>query len=123
MDLQIPWLAAAALAGGPWLFWKGFRQLRTLRLIQNTPTARIRSMAMGLVELHGRVRARSALTAPFSARTCAYWEVDVSVRGRRRGGWTVIHRNRSGHPFFLEDDTGAALLYPGGSECRIRFGV
>ncbi len=122
MDLRLPLAAAAALLAGPCVFWRGFRHLRTLRLIENTPTARIRSMAMGLVEVHGSVHPRSTLTAPFSRRPCAYWEVDISLRGRNRG-WTVVHRNRSGNPFFLSDETGVAMVYPESADCRIRFGT
>ena len=121
MDLNFPVVAAVALATGPWLFWKGFRKLRTLQLIENTPTARIRSMAMGLVEVHGQVSARSEMMGPFSCRPCAYWEVDISVRGRGRRSWTVVHRNASGQPFFLSDETGTAMVYPRGAECRLRF--
>jgi hypothetical protein len=116
-------MAGAALASGPWLFWRGFRHLRTCQLIENTPTARIRSMAMGLVEVGGQVRGRSQVVAPFSGRACAYWEVDVSVRGRRKGSWSVVHRNQSGHPFYLEDESGVALVYPRGAECKVRFGT
>ncbi len=119
---NIPILATAALAAGPWLFWRSFRDLRTRRLIQNTPTARIRSMPMGLVELSGQVSPRSEIVAPFSGRTCAYWEVDVSTRSRRNA-WTVVHRNSSGHPFFLRDETGLALVYPRGAAVKINFGV
>lgn len=122
-DIRLPIAAVAALVSGPVLFWRGFRHLRTCQLIENTPTARIRSVAMGLAEVRGRVRARSQGTAPFSGRPCAYWEVDVSVRGRRRGSWSVVHRNQSGNPFFLEDDTGAALVYPQGADCKVRFGT
>jgi hypothetical protein len=118
MVLQPSLMAAGALGAGSWFFWKGFRALRTVRLIENTPTARIRSMAMGLVELHGRARERSSLIAPFSGNPCAYWEVDISVRGRNRS-WTIVHRNHSGQPFFLEDETGVALVYPEGAECRV----
>jgi len=121
MDVGGTVAALAALAAGPWLLWNGFRCLRIARLIGNTPTARIRSMAMGLVEVCGQVRARSAQTAPFSGRPCVYWEVDVSVRNRR--GWTVVRREQSGRPFFLSDETGVAMVYPTGASCRIRFGT
>jgi hypothetical protein len=115
--------ASAALVAGLGMFVRGFRELRLRRLIQNTPTARIRSMAMGLVEVVGTVESRSAVVAPFSGRPCAYWEVDVAVQGGRRDAWKVVHREQSGHPFFLRDDTGVALLYPHGAECRLSFGV
>lgn len=119
---QIPILATMALVAGPVFFWRSFRDLRTRRLIQNTPTAHIRSMAMGLVEVNGQVVTRSAQRAPFSNRACAYWEVDISTR-TRRNGWSVVHRNASGHPFFLRDETGVALVYPKDARCTIRYGV
>ena len=112
--------ASVALGAGPWLYSRGFRTLRTRRLIANTPTARIRSMAMGLVEINGAVEPRSTLGAPFSGKPCAYWEVDIAVRNRR--GWNIVHRNQSGNPFYLRDETGVVLVYPHGSECKIRFG-
>lgn len=120
--IDIPIYATLALAAGPAMFWRSFRDLRTRRLIQNTPTARIRSMSMGLVEIEGGVTPRSSLVAPFSGRPCAYWEVDIATRTRRHG-WSTVHRNASGHPFYLRDETGVALVYPKGAQCKINFQV
>ncbi len=120
-NLEAAFWATAGLAGGPWLYWRGFRTLRTRRLIADTPTARIRSMAMGLVEINGDVEPRSTVRAPFSGRPCAYWEVDVAIQGRRE--WRIVHRNQSGNPFYLRDATGVALVYPHGARCGIRFGT
>jgi hypothetical protein len=122
MQIELPVYATLALAAGPFFFIQSFRHLRLRRLIQNTPTAHIRSMAMGLVELKGKIVQRSEHSAPFSGRPCAYWEVDVATRGRRNG-WTIVHRNTSGSPFFIEDGTGLALVYPKGAECRVRHQV
>lgn len=120
-------LSTAAVVAGPVLFIAGFRALRVRQLIQNTPTSRIRSMAMGLVELNGKVAARSRVVAPFSGRPCAYWEIEIATRtSNSRSGtrqWSTVHRNRSGHPFYLHDDTGFAMVYPQGAECRLNFGV
>lgn len=121
-DLQLPVLASIGLGAGPYLFVRGFAELRKRRLIQNTPTARIRSMAMGLVEVEGHVVQGSSHTAPFSGRPCAYWEVDIATRGRRNS-WNVVHRSSSGSPFFLRDETGLALVYPHGAECTVRTQV
>jgi hypothetical protein len=117
IELQI--FATLALGAGPVLFLRSFRELRLRRLIQNTPTARIRSMAMGLAEIHGTAAARSTVFAPFSGRSCAFWAVDIAVR-RRRSGWAVVHRNASGQPFYVEDGTGAALVYPQGADSKVR---
>ncbi|MEO5616220.1 MAG: GIDE domain-containing protein [Candidatus Eisenbacteria bacterium] len=116
----VGFFAAAALLGGPVWFLHGFQSFRRKRLIENTPTARIRSMAMGLVEVTGSVTGRSQLTSPFSGRPCAFWQVDVSSRASKRG-WRVVHSNQSGNPFFLRDETGVALVYPQGAECRVQF--
>ena len=115
--------ATLALFGGPALFVSGFRDLRVKRLIQNTPTARIRSMAMGLVEISGKIGARSSVAAPFSGRPCAYWQIDIATRGRRRKSWNIVHRNASGNPFFLRDGTGSALIYPHDAECKVTFQI
>lgn len=117
MSLDLGIWATLALCAGPILFLRGFRDLRTRRLIQDTPTARIRSMAMGRVEIHGRAVGRSSVGAPFSGRPCVFWQVDIAVR--RRNGWTVVHRNASGHPFYVRDDTGLALVYPEGADCKL----
>lgn len=114
-------MAALAAGSGPFLFARGFSNFRKRQLIVNTPTAKIRSMAMGLVEINGTVESRSLATAPFSGRSCAYWQVDVAVLSR--SVWTTVHTNNSGQPFFLRDDTGLALVYPRGAECRLNFGV
>jgi hypothetical protein len=120
-NLETAIWATAGLTTGPFLYWRGFRTLRTRRLIANTPTARIRSMAMGLVEINGAVEPRSTVRAPFSGKPCAYWEVDVAIQSRR--SWRIVHRNQSGNPFYLSDDTGVALVYPHGAQGRIHFGT
>ena len=111
-----------ALGTGPVLFWRSFRDLRLRRLIQNTPTSRIRSMPMGFVEINGEASPRSELTAPFSGRPCVCWQVDISTRSRR-DSWHVVHRNASGNPFFLRDETGVALVYPQDATVRLNFQV
>jgi E3 Ubiquitin ligase len=119
---EISFWALVSLGAGPYLFYRGFRVLRTRQLIQNTPRARIRSMAMGLVEVEGVAEPRSALVGPFSGRPCLYWQVDISTLSRQRM-WSVVHRNSSGQPFYVRDDTGVALVYPQGADCKLAFGV
>jgi hypothetical protein len=129
MDTALGWaFGIAATLGGPLLFAAGFRGLRRRQLIEHTPTARIRSMAMGFVELAGAVEARSRVTAPFSGHPCAWWEVEVqTLRGgsgrQGRRGWHTVHRERSGSPFYLRDDTGVALVQPAGGEVHTAHGV
>ncbi len=118
MPFLFPVVAASALVGGLVMLLRGFRDLRLQRLIRDTPTARIRSMPMGLVEVCGEAETRSAATAPFSGRPCACWQVDVATRGKNNT-WNVIHRNASSHPFYLRDETGVVLVDPRGAEMKL----
>ena len=121
MSLFWPLGATAAVGFGTVAFVQGFRALRVQRLIRDTPTAKVRSIAMGLVEVEGKVHARSQVVAPFTNRSCAWWEVELqtlseSNRGLQR--WRTVYKEESGHPFYLEDATGLALVYPQGAEMR-----
>jgi len=117
--MDIKFWATAALCAGPIMFFRGFRDFRIQRLIQNTPTSRIRSMAMGLVEINGTVLQRSSVRAPFSNQPCAYWEVNIAVRMSEKHAWTNVYRETSGQPFYVDDGTGIAMVYPKGSMCRV----
>jgi hypothetical protein len=106
------------------LFWRGFRHIRVCRLIENTPTARIRSMAMGLVELNGKVEARSDLIAPFSG------EAMRPLAGADRGAREAERLGLVGDPpqslresLLPRGRHRIALVFPEGSDCRIRFGT
>jgi hypothetical protein len=118
---DVPVFAAIATLVGPAMFAHGFAAWRRRRLIADTPTSKIRSMAMGLVEVTGAAMPRSAAEAPFSGKPCVFWKVDVSTRGRN--GWTVIHRESSSQPFYLRDETGLALVFPQGADCELNGGV
>lgn len=111
--------ATVGLGYGPVLFYRSFKTMHTRRLIADTPSARIRSMAMGLVEVNGTAEPRSSVNAPFSGKTCAYWEVDISQLVRN--SWDVVYRDQSGSPFFLRDEDAVALVYPHGATCKIPF--
>lgn len=126
--LQGSLFALGLSLAGPAAMVLGFRALRIKRLLDDTPTSRIRSMAMGVVELNGQVAERSRVAAPFSGRPCAYWEIEIQTRSANRRNnslrsWSTVHRNRSGHPFFVRDASGVALVYPQGADVKMPFGV
>ena len=120
-------LSALATLAGPWFFYRGFQALRVQQLMRNTPTARVRSMAMGTVEVNGTLLPRSRVAAPFSNRPCVWWEVDIQAQSSRsktgQRTWQTVHHASSGHPFFLRDETGIALVYPQGAECKVPYDV
>lgn len=101
----------------------GLRSLRLKRLIENTPTSRIRSLAMGLVELHGRTRRAYALVAPMTQTPCVWYRVRRYRRRRNprnnQSVWQLTGVQDSGHvPFLLDDGTGLVRVEPGGAQVR-----
>ena len=117
------WPAGSVLAMGTgvFAFFHGFRALRLQRLIRDTPTAKVRSLAMGLVELQGALKSRSRTRGPFTDRDCVWWEVELQTlrqSGKGLRQWHTVHRESSGHPFYVDDGSGAALIYPQGADVR-----
>jgi hypothetical protein len=114
-------ILGVAIAGGGWL---AFRSLHIARLIEDTPTSRIRSAAQGYVELAGRCRALDATRnlAPLTQRPCVWWHYRIQKKtesgpsGKRRQSWTTIRSGRSELPFLLDDGTGECIVQPGGAE-------
>jgi hypothetical protein len=110
-------LPALATAG---CLWGGFHFLRLKRLVENTPTSKTRSLAMGLVEIQGRARRKYALVAPMSQMPCVYYRLRRYRRDNRRN-WRQTHCSDSGHvPFYLRDDTGMVTIDPRGASVAAR---
>jgi hypothetical protein len=116
------WFAVAALAAaGAFGFARGFRWWRWARLIEDTPTSRVRSAAQGYVELVGTGRSMpgAPVVAPLSRRPCTWWRYTVERRTRDSKGrvkWRVVSRGSSDALFLLEDDTGRCIVDPDGAE-------
>jgi len=111
-------VGAIFLAVGIGLFVFGFVYFRRKRLIENTPTSKIRSMAMGLVEVKGKVLDWNPLSAPFSGERCVYYryQVEQLESNGKSSKWETVRQGAStGCPFYVEDDTGRALVLPSGS--------
>ncbi|WP_225071188.1 E3 ubiquitin ligase family protein [Desulfuromonas sp. CSMB_57] len=92
--------------------WSGFYFLRLKRRIENTPTSKTRSLAMGLVEVQGRAVRKYALVAPMTQMPCVYYRLR-KYRRDRNNRWVLSSASDSGHvPFYLEDDTGRVKVDP-----------
>lgn len=107
--------------GGLVAFTRGFGKLRALRRIENTPTSTVRSMPMGLVELHGIAVTEESLTGPFSAKPVAFYRIRVEEyrRSGRHSRWVTLHEETSFDPFWLEDPTGRVLILPDGADLHL----
>jgi hypothetical protein len=112
---------AAGIAGGIYLFVLGFKMLQRKRLILNTPTSKIRSASLGLVEVNGLAVGPYTLTAPITAAPCFFyrtqaWELRKSGKSNE---WQQVADESLHVPFFLDDNTGRLLINPQGAELDI----
>lgn len=106
--------SSGAMSGllAAFFFISGFRLLQLKRLIQNTPTSKIRSIAMGRVEVHGNARRQYALFSPMTNIACIYYRL-VRYKRNSKNDWVVSSITSSGHvPFWIEDETGRVSIDP-----------
>lgn len=118
----------AALLGlglGTFGFFRGFRHLRNKRLVENIPTSRCRSVAMGLCEIAGR--AAGAATIPSFIGQIPSYVTKIEIERYQKSGkssrWVTVHKEQLGIPFYVEDDTGRVKVDPAGAELDIRADI
>lgn len=108
---------------GLFFFFKGFSWLRFKNLIESTPTSKIRSIAIGLVEVLGYVvpAQGKVLKSPFSNKDCVYYKYSIQEQrsSGRRTYWATIIQGEDSTYFFLKDDTGIVLVDPKGADTDI----
>lgn len=103
------------------LFWSGFYFVRLKRQIENTPTSKVRSMAMGLVEVHGRACRQYALVAPMTQSACAWYRLR-KYRKDNNKNWKLVKQVDSNHvPFQIDDGTGRVVVDPMGASVKARI--
>ena len=111
---------AVAVGFGAGLVWffKGFRVYREYRVLADTPEVPIRSLAMGLVEIHGKAKGPQTVLSPVTKTPCFFYKVDIEkwVRDKNGGHWSHAATDAEGVRFYLEDATGKVLLDAHGAE-------
>ncbi|MBU5678855.1 MAG: GIDE domain-containing protein [Candidatus Aenigmatarchaeota archaeon] len=106
---------------GAFAFYYGFHTFRKKRLIEDIPRSKIRSIAMGLVEVYGEVVPikNKILKSPFTQKDCVYYlcKVEKYVKSYRGGGtWVCVAKEENSTHFYLQDETGKVLVDPRGAE-------
>jgi hypothetical protein len=112
---------AMAVAGS--CFYLTFRFLHRARLIEDTPTSKVRSAAQGYVELEGRgeLLPGEPILAPLTGTRCLWFSYKVEERESETGGgsggkWRMLRKGTSSHLFRLVDETGECIIDPDGAE-------
>ncbi len=112
--------AVAAALAGAYVAWRFFRHLR---LIADTPTAKIRSAHQGYLELEGSAELMDGdpVLSPLTLTRCCWYRFKVEEKEVRhtskgsRTSWRTIRRGVSDDLFLLVDDTGRCVVDPEGA--------
>jgi hypothetical protein len=110
---------ALGFGAGLYCFFKGFREYRKYRVLADTPEIPIRSIAMGLVEVHGKAQGEQLLTSPVTKSPCFLYKVDIDrwkTDSKGRGSWRHYKTDINGVTFYLRDGTGKVLVNAYGAE-------
>lgn len=108
-------------------FYGLFRCHTRARLIEDTPTSKIRSAAQGYVELNGLAEPLpgTPVVAPLSQLPCVWYRYKIEEHQRRghsfgtrhnRDRWRTVEKGTSDALFRLADATGECVVDPEGAE-------
>jgi len=117
-DLTLVLIITALLALAA--LFVAFYYLKRARIIEDTPTSRIRSAAQGYVELVGPVIGGEAgeLIAPLSQHPCVWYRYKVQRyrESGKKGSWHTVQQGTSDAWFQINDGTATCAIDPGGAE-------
>jgi len=103
--LTIGWLLAYA----------GVVQYRQKTLIEDTPTSKIRSIALGRVEIQGRAEAvAEPFEAPFAGDACVlyHYRIERYSQSNDSSNWVTVESGTEMRGFYVNDGTGRVLVNP-----------
>jgi hypothetical protein len=103
-------------------FITGLVCFQRMRRIQDFPTSKIRSLALGQVEILGTVvPAKGALKDPLTGDKCVYynWKAQILSGGKVKR-YVNIDDESSLVAFYLQDDTGKVLINATDAQIDIR---
>ncbi len=106
-----------------------FRFFHRSRIIDDTPTSKIRSAHQGFVELEGegRLMKGTPIVSPLSKRQCLWYSYKIEHKVREydighdaadslsKSNWETVQSEVSDNLFLLADDTGICVVDPDGA--------
>jgi hypothetical protein len=119
---------AVLAAGCAYFSWRTWRNVSHVRLIEDTPTAKIRSAPQGYVELEGAGKLMDGppIIAKLSGLPCVWYrykieqQVKTHYKGHTQTRWEVIEKDESTETFWLQDETGRVVIDPEGADVTPR---
>jgi hypothetical protein len=122
VEFWFAWVLIAVFAAG--LLSLGLSAFWRLRLIRDTPTAKVRSAPQGYVELIGEAKPMAAaVPAKLTGIPCCWyrWRIEKRSQSSRSNRWQIIERGTCEQPFVLDDGTGECLIDPHKAKLRCRI--
>jgi hypothetical protein len=95
------------------LLFMSFTFFKRKRIIENIPTSKVRSLALGLVEVVGIVtEPKEVFLSPITKKECAYYHLLIEETGDEEGrSFTYVNEEKQAE-FYLQDSTGKILIEP-----------
>ena len=105
-------------------FYLFVRNWKRLRIIEDTPTAKLRSAQQGYIELEGKGQFVDdrPIYAPLSNHPCLWYrslieqQESFTKNGRTQTRWNIVYKNNSDHRFKLADGVSSCFVDPDGAE-------
>ncbi len=106
-------------------FYYIWRSLHRARIIEDTPTARIRSAPQGYVELEGvgQLLEGPPIVGPLTGIHCLWYSYKIEhrethhdSRGHSSSNWSTLQSGISDGLFLLDDGTASCIIDPDGAE-------
>lgn len=105
-------------------FYVFMRNWKRLRIIEDTPTAKLRSAHQGYIELEGKGQFidDQPLYSPLSNHPCLWYRSQIEQQetfvdnGRTQTRWNVVYKNISQHRFKLIDGKNSCFVDPEAAE-------
>lgn len=123
-DPDALWMHGFALGIGGVAFYLGWRELRERQLIRNIPTSKVRSLAVGAVEVKGEARpADEALTSPLTGQEASIYQLEILRYnpGGEESNWNSVLEVGRRVPFEVDDGTGAVRVEPDGATLDLQL--
>ena len=115
-------------AGSAFCSWRTWRHVSNIRLIEDTPTAKIRSAPQGYIELEGlgKMMDGPPIIAKLSGLPCVWFRYKIEeyvthAGSRNQSRWETIDKGESTDTFWLQDDTGRVVIDPEGADVTPKY--